>query len=402
MAEPGDFDFMALEEGLRDTPAEVRLPADAGFPTEVVAVGEDVVLLEETTDIDHSSGSGESLYSRSDLVLRRVATDGSTRWTVRLGTFVDWYRNYQQSSLVLDGETVRVLWPRYDGELPAPLYTAVPATLVMSAVSADGHLESEVDLQPISAPDPAETGVSFTTALGAGGTVASGRVNGGTLVVDTFEPSGRALWRDEIEASPSPIPLIAVADDEVAAAWGGHLIRWTADGDRKWDLPLGPSSLAPITPDSGSSSTDLAVGMAGDGNWFCAIDSNGRLLLRTSEAQRSWGSAERAWWTESGLMLLSSFIALGANDNLIVVGRDGDTLWDVQLAWSGDVVPSPSSAIHDATVTDTGDIVLTAAVTGYPPDAETTYENLESWKALIRLSAPAGDGDLSDLPIAEQ
>src|SRR5690606_19222268 len=226
---------------------------------------------------------------------------------------------------------------------------------------------------------------------GADGSVASGRVDGVTLVVDTFDSSGRPLWRDEIEASPSPIPLVAgLADDEVTAAWGGHLIRWTADGDRKWDLQLEPWSLAPVTPESGSSGADLVVGMTGDGSWYCAIDPDGRLVLRTSEARGLWGSAERAWWTESGLLLLSSYITLSASDNLIVVGRDGNTLWDVQLAWSGDVLPSPSSAVHDATVTDTGDVVLAAAVTGYPAGAEATYENLESWRALIRLPAPAG------------
>lgn len=400
--QPESFTFQGLdEESLRATPAEVRLPSEAGFPTDVVAVGDDVIVLEEVTDIDHTSGTGASQYSRADLMLRRVAADGSTRWALRLGTFVESYQTNQHGSLVIDGEALRVLWPRYDGELPAPLYTAVPATLVLSTVDTDGHLDSEVDLLSVPALDPAATPALLATAIGGAGSVSVIRVDGILLVIETFDHNGRLLWRDELESSASPLQLVTVlADDEVAAAWGSHLARWTADGARKWDLALDPSSLAPITPTPDSPGADLVVGMTDDGTWFCAIDTNGQLLLRTPEARRFWGSAERAWWTESGLMILSSFIALSANDNLIVLGRDGETQWDIQLAASGDVLPAPGSGIHDATLTDTGDILLAAAITGYPPGAEITYDNLETWKALIRLPAPAGSGDLSQLPIS--
>jgi len=50
---------------------------------------------------------------------------------------------------VLDGDVVRVLWPRYEGELPGALYTAVPGTLVLSAVRTDGVLDSVLASVPV-------------------------------------------------------------------------------------------------------------------------------------------------------------------------------------------------------------------------------------------------------------
>jgi hypothetical protein len=324
------------------------------------------------------------LYSRADLALRRIDATGATVWTLRLGTFVELYRTYQDASLVIDGDLVRVLWPRYDGALPAELYTPVPATMTLSAVRADGTLESEIELGDLPAPDAPAAGAVVVTALGTDGTAAIGTITGNDLQVDAFSPTGEAKWQDNLSAPPlRSIPQIAVlADSQVVAASGGQLARWDQDGRRQWDLALDPTSLAPIWSDSSNAaaSGDVLLGFGRDeGAWFCALDANGRITTRTAEARRFWGEAERAWWTESGLMVLSSYVALGANTNLITFDANGTVLHDVQVAGSGDVFPAPGSAVHDAATTGAGDLLLAAAITGYPPGADTGYENLQSW-----------------------
>jgi hypothetical protein len=244
------------------------------------------------------------------------------------------------------------------------------------------------------------------TALGTDGTAAIGKITGNDFLVESYTPTGEAMWQDNLSAPPPrSIPQLAVlADSQVVAASGGQVVRWDEDGRRQWDLALDPTSLAPIWSASSNkdASADLLLGFGRDnGAWYCVLDAEGRVAMKTAEARRLWGDAERAWWTDSGLMVLSSYVATGANTNLIAFDGDGAVVRDVQIAGSGDVFPAPGSAVHDAATTGAGELLLPAAITGYPAIGEADYESLQSWKALIRLPAPAGDGDLSDLPINE-
>lgn len=393
-----------LEERLRGTEADVRLPTREGSAVEIGAVGEDIVLLEEVTRSEYDESTGTSERRQADLSLRRVAADGSTRWTAPVGTFVPPYRT-DQRSLLVDGGRVRVLWSRADVDLPDPLAAGAPATLVVSTFGPDGALASEVELQAVPAADVDRAWMSSRSAIGSDGSVAVGSVEGDTLVVDSFDPDGRARWKDEIEGAPAsagtprtPPVVIVLPGGDVVAAWAGSVVRWAPDGDRRWDVRLEPADLTPIHPGTGDGEADLLITMDEPRHWFCAVDADGRVTLRTVESVWGWGPAARAWWTESGLMLLTSLAGLGINDNLVVIGLDGSTRWNVPLAASGDVLPAAGSVVHDATVTDAGEVVLSALVTGYPPGASNAVDDLEQWDTLLHLAPPAGSGDLASLP----
>lgn len=404
-----DVRFEGLDErSLRGTPSEVRLPAEVAATDAMVEVDGDFVVLEYATQTTYDAAAGRPVYSQADLLLRRFDSSGATEWTLRLGSMVDFYRTFGILALTTDGEVVRVLWPRFDGDLPALLYEPVATTAVVSTVGVDGLVLSQVDVRSIAAQQDSLEALRFAAALTNDGSAAVGEVDGDVFTVTVFDPDGKLRWQDQLSSPAAtrqlPLPLLVVLPDgDLVGASGGKLVRWRPDGEHAWELPLEPRSVKPISDLTSGGSMNpapdlvLGFGLGGEATWFCSLHSDGSLAMRTVEARYPWGEAERSWWTPNGLMILTTLISLGTNSNLVLVAHDGVVRRDINLASTGDVI-GPGSQVSDSLTSDDGSVVLLMSLTDRSTDASAA-DDLESWSALVQLTSPAGTGDLSAVPI---
>lgn len=403
----GPDDFLP-SEALDETKAsagEARLGPELGFPRAAAALADDLVVLTSVDEIDlvpTSEFSSDSIYTRSDLALVRLRLDGTVVWNLRLGTFVDWYLIQSGAQLAVEDNTIRVLWPRFDGSLPDGLDEGAPATLVLSTVTADGAIEAEVSVDELDPPmSPHPLGVPWLIAVGANGTVAVGKRDGGNLTIRMYDSSGSLRWDDHIDVDRSDSLAMTLADDVVTASGGGSVIRWTESGERRWELDLAPSSLAPVTSEPADRTPDtpsLVLQFHDEqGTWFCALDDDG-VTVAASDRPVGPGEVARSWWTNHGLLIYTEMVATGSNERLISIDPSGSIAADVLVGFSGDVIPSAGSSVADVALAD-GALLLVGGRSVFVDEAVSW--DLESWRFIHRLPPPSGDGDLSNLPIVD-
>lgn len=404
-APPGEVAVAEFDDArVRGTSGEARWPAAEGDALAVVPLADDAVVLERQTESHLASGGtvpGTFEYTKAQLRLRRLRRDGSTVWTTDLGVVAPWYLEGAGRLLVADGDTVRVLWPRFDGPLPAQLDGVVPATAVLSSVRVDGTPQDQVDVRPLSQPaDRPRYTMPWRMSLAPSGSVTLGVIGASTFAIENFDPKGVRRWSDELSSTDGVESIVLDGGDLVYGASGGRLVSWGRDGARRWAIDLVPDSMAGVADVSGEREGAPAVALSfhSPQPWLCAIDAEGHARLSGSLGSMGPPSIAGAWWGTRGLMTFVESITLGSSHELLTMDETGTITRNIAMASSSDVLGVPGSFVNDVAVSK-GELWMVGTRLDYAAGKKPSSETLENWTSLIRLAAPAGDGDLANVPV---
>jgi hypothetical protein len=334
----------------------------------------DLIVLEHSAEVlPVSGGSAGSSPAATDLALRRLSATGETVWLAPLGPS-SWPAPSGLAAQA-DGSTL-VVWGRRAPGGGDPATEAVTSTMV----EADGTLGPAEDLL-----DPA--GGEYEVSVSAGGTVLAADVEGG-VDVRAFGPQGDPRWVDRVDGA-SLAEAAAVADDGGATviapdrvhriAWDGAVLWQAGAGDPIWQVgdPAAPANRVHVVGFDwfGADEPPFRLSLAASGYptghvKVCEIASDGTGAHATWPHQGTWDGVR-------GLALRSEGPPRYTDHILESVGEAPPGRLRVgfsdyaggQIGWD-QVGPR---------LTD-GAIVLAGSA------------------MFVRLAAPAGDGDLSNLP----
>lgn len=408
--ESSDPEWRALDHvALRSTDSYTRLPTPERGAVATALLEEDLVVLEVSGSSESvpvgDSEQYETVVLDAELWLRRIGLDGTTRWVTSLGTPTGFEADATPQMLRVTDEAVHIVWPRFDGAMPARYPDYERFTLVQSAVGFDGGVIGNVDLEQ-GEIDPSRSGGLWTGsfALDAAGAAIVSELRGDGFHVRKHQADGSIEWSATAQAGFEAKLLLAAIDGNVAVASSGLVLLLDEHGHEQWRVSATPQELAAIrdvelTP--GERETILLLAVSNETQpWLCVLDLNGEQRAAVDLGSNGIWDVIRAWPIEGGLLLYAQMPAVGVAHGLYVLdfatqGRPVELI----LSGSGyDDEPQPGSGTGGIERLADGALVMIGYEEDWPARGPEGDE-FERRDFLLRLPPTAGNGDLDELPL---
>jgi hypothetical protein len=385
-----------------DPSRHTRLASDSGRLGRVAGVerlGDDVLLLRvesEMREVPSGPNSSTAETTDSRVVLSRLDLAGRAVWTTPLG--VGWTNDDVLGHLRVTDGRVEVLWARYDGTFPIPYDSedGSALTLVLSTMDSDGQNVRHIELPAALPASP----YRWSTSIAADGSVGlATRSIGGPATVTRFRPDGHVAWTESLhgsERSGGRVQVLATTAGLTVATTGDRTAAWDASGHERWTADGRLMGVAPIenVSDRGRDGPDVMLTTGGDDltGGLCVLDADGSMLF---VADYGRPPPLRAWWTTENVVIFNHQLATGSVDALNVLNRKTKADDILVLGTTGDVVPIYGTQLDDIVRSPDGGLTLVGTRTD---DSPGTDPEPETWRFLLTLPPPAGNGDLSAVP----